>query len=390
MDGKQLLKERSEMLNNVFALKHNKRVMLGSNSYTWSILDAGYRLNEAEFDYDKLEKVTRLHHERYGFDIYTDVQNRNPVRVTALMGGGFTRVDDVTESVWCEDRCIMQDDEYMEFVEDPKKFYYTKLFRRYCKPDITIGELKVAVREFNLWAAGNVARNAMLVNEYGCLLYFRIFPQCPYEDIFQEYRGIKGAAMDLRRRKKELKALLDKKYELETYPTMLGGLEGTAGGYAGADTSVFEGYVAPITLAFLGHTAMNHKQFEELYWPYIKPTLDEVQKRGARVYIHMEGDGLRLADFFEDIPKGYILMHIEQDDPFEFRRRLPNIAIAGGMKTTLLGEKTQEECVAYAKKLIDEIGDGFVLDQDKMMSFRTDCKGENLKAVNDFARSYEF
>ena len=61
MDAKAMLRERQQMLDNVFQHRHNPRVMLGSNSYTWSILDAGCRLNDALYDYDKLEKVTRLH-----------------------------------------------------------------------------------------------------------------------------------------------------------------------------------------------------------------------------------------------------------------------------------------------------------------------------------------
>ena len=390
MDAKALLKERQEMITNVYNFDHNKRVMLGSNSYTWSILDAGYRLNEALYDYDKLEIVARQHHEKYGFDIYTDVQNRNPVRVTALLGGGKTHIDDVKESVYCDDRVLMQPDEYAEFAADTKKFYFTKAFRRSVKKDLTLGELKVAFREWDLWREANTRRNQMLINEYGALLYFCVFPKVPFENLYAQYRGIKGMSMDLRKHREEIIELLNVQYETESRPALLNALENGAGGYFSKIEGGFNGYVAPITYALLGHTILNRKQFEDFYLPHFRPAIDECIKRGVRLYIHAEGSILRFAEYFEDIPKGYILMHLEQDDPIEFRKRLPNIAIAGGMPVTLLRNGTKEECVEYARRLINELGDGFVLDQDKMMSFRQDCTSENLAAVNDFARNYFF
>jgi hypothetical protein len=83
-------------------------------------------------------------------------------------------------------------------------------------------------------------------------------------------------------------------------------------------------------------------------------------------------------------------MHLEQDDIFEVRKKLPNVALAGGMTTDLLGHSTKEQCVNYARKLIDTLGDGFALSQNKMMSFRNDAKRENVIAVNEFARSYQY
>lgn len=66
------------------------------------------------------------------------------------------------------------------------------------------------------------------------------------------------------------------------------------------------------------------------------------------------------------------------------------MALFGGMPCTLLGKGTQEECVDYAKRLIDELGrdGGFILSQDKMVSFASDCKPENLKAVSQLVHTY--
>ena len=78
----------------------------------------------------------------------------------------------------------------------------------------------------------------------------------------------------------------------------------------------------------------------------------------------------------------------EEDDIFELRRTLPNIALAGGMTTELLGGGTKAECLDYAKKLVDELGrdGGFVMGQKKMISYRNDAKSENVLAVQEFCR----
>ena len=57
MNGKAMMQERAAMVDNVYQFRHNKRVLLGSNIFSWAILDEGYRLNEALYDYDKLMTV---------------------------------------------------------------------------------------------------------------------------------------------------------------------------------------------------------------------------------------------------------------------------------------------------------------------------------------------
>ena len=62
----------------------------------------------------------------------------------------------------------------------------------------------------------------------------------------------------------------------------------------------------------------------------------------------------------------------------------------GGLTTELLSNGTPEECVAYTKRLCDELGKdgGFILSEGKMLSYRNDSKRENYKAVCDFVNSY--
>lgn len=84
------------------------------------------------------------------------------------------------------------------------------------------------------------------------------------------------------------------------------------------------------------------------------------------------------------------MLHLEQDDIFEARKHMPNIALCGGMTKAALYDGTKEQCIDLAKKLIDELGKdgGYMMSQNKMISFKNDAKAENLKAVCDFVNEY--
>jgi hypothetical protein len=379
MDAKAALQERTELFANVFQFKRNKRVPLGSNFFTWKFLDAGYKLSEALYDYDIIEKVNDEFHRRYQFDAYMDLGAMNPMRVTRALGGGFRTIDSTDEIIVTEDHHIMEREEYPELADNSLAFYWTKAFKRFCKPGITMGEMENAVKEFRAYIeySGKIINKH--INEYGAMMFGRNTIPTPFEAFFNAFRGIKEFSLDIRKCKTQVKEIMDNMFATVSEPVI-----------NRAITADYAGFVAPIMLGFLGHSVLSVDQYGELYWPYIKKALDAAIKHKKTVWCYCEGSMLRFAEFFQDIPRGVALMHLEQDDIFEVRKKLPNIALAGGMPTELLGYGTKEECVDYAKKLIDTLGDGFVLSQNKMMSYRNDAKRENLLAVNEFARTYQY
>jgi hypothetical protein len=379
MDAKAALQERTELFSNVFQFKKNKRVPLGSNFFTWRFLDAGYRLNEALYDYDIMEKINDEFYQRYQFDAYTDLGAINPMRVTQALGGGFRNIDPTGEIIVTEDHHIMEREEYPDLMNNSLGFYWTKAFKRFCKPGITMGEIENAVKEFRAYVEFSSKMIHKYINQYGAMMFGMNTIPTPFEGLFNALRGIKEFSLDIRKCKTQLKETMDLMFTAASEPIINRAI---AADYAG--------FVAPIMLGFLGYSILSVDQFGELYWPYIKKILDTAIKHKKPVWCYCEGAMLRYAEFFQDIPRGVLLMHLEQDDIFETRKKLPNIALAGGMPTDLLGHSTKEQCVAYAKKLIDTLGDGFVLSQNKMMSYRNDAKRENLLAVNEFARTYQY
>ena len=199
------------------------------------------------------------------------------------------------------------------------------------------------------------------------------------ENLFNIVRGIQGFSVDMRKDKGLLHAVLDALSEeflapniakLRTMP------KGPNYDYC------FDGQ-----LFFMAHTIMNNRQFEEFQWPIIKQILDVMVECDKHIRIYVQGKMMdRLAGYFADYPKGHFAFHLEGDDLFAARKALPNCALIGGIPVDTLGYSSKEECLNLTRSLVEELGadGGFILSQDKMLTYRNDAKAENLKAICDY------
>lgn len=379
MDAKALLNERKELFNNAFQFKKNKRVPLLANIGTWKILDAGYKFSEAIYNYDVMEKIQEEIIQRYQFDAYEDFGATNPMRVTRVLGTGFFKIAPSDEAILVDDHHLMERDDYQELANNSMNFYYGKAFKRYCKSRTTVGEIQNAVQEFCAFLDYAAKISDKFINQYGAMISGMNSVMTPFEELFCVLRGIKNTSLDIRKCKGQMKETMNAMFAEKITPELNKAFE--------AD---YTGYIAPVSLSFLGFSVLTVDQFGELYWPYVKKILDTAVKFKKPVYCYCENALLRFSEYFQDIPKGVLLIQLEQDDIFEFRKKLPNIALAGGMSLDLLGHGTKEDCVNYAKKLVDALGEGFVLSQNKWLCYRNDAKRENLLAVNDFIRTCQY
>ena len=86
----------------------------------------------------------------------------------------------------------------------------------------------------------------------------------------------------------------------------------------------------------------------------------------------------------EEDPKAFLYLQkaLQADPDSKYLKRL--------LVSSALANGTPEECVAYAKRLCDELGKegGFIFSEGKMLSYRNDANRENYKAVCDFVSSY--
>lgn len=357
-------------------MKHTDRIPYLSNAFTWKIHDSEFHMQEAVRDSQKMTKLQCDFHERYDFDAYMDLGARNPVRVLDALGNSYYEITDVGINV--VDHVLMEPEEYAEYAKNPAMFSWTRLMKRKF-PEVTGKNLQAALLEFLGHANFSMGVGQKFVEEYHCPSVYGganvVIP--PYEYFFQTTRGIKNMGRDVRKYKDQLLAAIEAQMQQSVLPGLQHALS--------QDSSM---YVCDTYMAIIGYGILSPKQFGEIYWPTVQTVLDLVGKAGKTMYIFCEGEMLRYVDYFRDIPKGRIVLHVENDDIFEVRRQLPNICLAGGMKTELLGNATPEECVAYAKKLIDELGDGYIFSENKMLSFKNDAKRENLLAVRNFVKEY--
>lgn len=378
-EEKTLLQERIELFDNAMHFRHNKRTPLHSNIVDWKYFEfftPGIDLNTIKRNYALNTKIHDEFHKKYQFDSYMDTGGlRNPVKIGDALGNHFHMIHgDVIEAF---DHSTLEREDYKGLAENLTATLWTKSMPNCARKGVTVGELKRALQEFiEVGTYGGYSSNRTL-ETYQALLLNKYNISSPMDYLFYGLRGIKDLSVDLRKCKSDIKGALDAIWELTGAPEL-----------EQCFSEDCEGYVANVDLGMLAHSILNRKQFEELYWPYMKKVIDKAIACKQTILLFCESDMLRFAEFFEDIPKGVIMVLSEQDDVFELRKRLPNLAVCGGMPTSLLGRGTKEQCVDYAKKLIDEMGDGFVLSQDRMLTYRTDATPENLLAVNEFVRNY--
>ena len=386
MNTREQLEHRKKLLDDAIRQRKMERVPHVSNFALWPVLDYGAKLSVACRDWDLMEKIQRSFMDKYQFDCSGMSATAgflcNPPRMLDSIGKGYNVFDDEAGTVMLEDFVLMLEDEYDDFVADLPGLIWNKLLPRKFERwgELTVGDFKEAIDEYVRFGNYMQHMSEVCVEEYGLPSSAGHMINMPgIEILFNNFRGIKGTSRDMRRIPDKVMQVVDYLdihddvvYNLfmETPPT---------------DTFAFGTFIG-----MLAHNFMSLSQFEKYLWPYLDKIIKAAVKADSTVFIFAEGVISRFYEFFQDVPAGHVAIQIEQDDIFEVKAKLPNICVVGGMTTQLLGDGTAKQCVDYAKFLCDELGreGGFILSQDKMMSYLRDAKSENLKAVCDFIADY--
>ncbi|MBQ9912068.1 MAG: hypothetical protein IJM49_03470 [Firmicutes bacterium] len=359
-----------------------------SSFMTWKIVDAGYRFSEALHDWDLMEKITVAFEDRYGFDCIREMGNRNPIKVVEGFGESKYIIDDENSFISAKDFVLMEPGEYDEVLHNKREYVYSKLLQRRFGKELAAATPEVmnkVVHEFKAYLDYNARINKRMLEEFGVPnMYGPGIGGSAMESVLNTWRGFKGTAIDLRRCPDKLDEVCQQQLENMTLPMYEMIRKGPDGPTPGCSFDTTGGGLA--------HTLLNRKQYERYYWPSIKPGLELLVEKNKTSYWFCQGDYRPFMDFFQDLPKGHLCIHVELGDIFEMRKQNPNIAFAGGIPMTMLGGGTPQECVDLTKKLIEEVGrdGGLVLSQDKMCSYPKDCTRENLSAICDFVQNGDY
>ena len=387
MNGKELKAQRVKLFRDAANFKKTDRVPHFANVVTWKVFDAGHTLDEAMTNFDLMEKCVLHFLDKYPVDSILDVGIRNQFNVTEAFGEGSYYYYD-KEVVGIHDHAHCTVETLQEYMDDPTRYAWEVILpKKYGEAweNKTTEVWKKTFSEY-LKYTKFVLHMAKVMDRYGLP---GLSPNNPMkgavvpavETLMSDLLGIQQLSIAMRRNGDLLDAFIER-WEKERMEPIYAKIRKAKGP---DDVHCFDS-----SILMLAHTVMNKKQFERFYWPYLKKLLDVYAEKKMNVRIFTEGSILRFAEYFADYPKGLLTFHLEQDDPFEFRKALPNVAIMGGMTTDLLSNGTPEECVAYAKRLCDELGrdGGFIFSENKMLSYRNDAKPENMLAVCDFVNEY--
>ncbi|MCL2151041.1 MAG: hypothetical protein FWH50_02305 [Coriobacteriia bacterium] len=384
MNPTEQLEQHKKLVDDAIRQRKMERVPHLSNFALWPVLDYGVTLSAACRDWELMEKVWRAFMDKYRFDCSGTLGAFfcNPPRMLDRIGPGYNVFDDEAGTVMLSDFDLMQPEDYDYLLTDLPGLVWNRLLPRKFERwgQVTVGDFKEAIDEYLRFTSYMQRMDKVCVEEYGLPSMAGHMINMPgIELLFNNFRGFRGTSHDIRRipdKVMQVVEMFDAKDDV-VYNIFL---EKPA-----SDTYAFD-----TVIGLTSHNFLSTSQWEKYLWPYVKRVLDAAIQTDSTVFIFAQGVISRFYDYFQDVPAGHLAIQIEQDDVFDFKAKLPNVCVVGGMSTQLLGSGTVKQCVDYAKFLCDELGreGGFILSQEKMMSYLRDAKPENIKAVCDFVADY--
>ena len=387
MKAKELKASRIQLFRDAANFKKTDRIPHFANVVTWKVFDAGYTLDQAMTNFDVLEKTVTHFLDMYPVDAVLDVGIRNQFNVTEAFGkGGYYYYNEEVIGIHDHAHCTV--DTLEQYLDDPTRYAWEVILPKKYGEDWekkTTAVWKKTFKEYMNYVKF-ILHMSSVTGKYGLP---SLSPNNPMkgaivfgiEELMSNLLGIQQLSIAMRRSPDKLDSFIERWDRERIDPVIEKIKNGEGPNYK---------YCFDSSILMLAHTVMNKKQFERFYWPHLKKLLDAYAEKEMNIRIFTEGSILRFAEYFKDYPKGVLTFHLEQDDPFEFRKALPTVCIMGGMTTDLLTNGTEEECVAYAKRLCDELGKdgGFIFSENKMLSYRNDAKRENMLAVCKFVDQY--
>lgn len=388
MDMKKLEKERIDLYKTTVKREiEPSRILHQACVFNWRYIDAGYNLNDVLCDYDKMYDANIRFMQQYPHDIYPELGWRNPLKVTRALGNNTWIINEAGDELSIQDNCFMNYDEYDELIKDPMKFLWEKFVPR--KNEKLRGTdsgtaVEVSIKEYNELGKylGRITKAAK--DEFGVASMaspsqsrFSSY-DAGHELIFNVLRGLKETSKDARKDPEKFKTAIQRIEEVfvKPYYDELYKME------SGSDMNSYcdQQYV------MLSHSILSPNQFGTFYWPFLKQMGDYAAAKDKIIYIFLESDSERFWDYFQELPKGHFIFAIELDDAAKMKKKLTNVAIAGGFPVFYLSKKSPEDCINKAKELMDTLapGGGYIMQVDKTLAFRNDAKPENLRALCQF------
>jgi len=284
-----------------------------------------------------------------------------------------------------EEQAFMKPDEYDQLIDDPTGFLFNIWLPRVSADVSATGE-PTSYRNNLSFLKGGMAmltyfnafgkQNELLRSESGTVSAISGILKAPLDILADKLRGYIGLCMDLLERPDKVLAACEALMPHLLYVALSG---------ADPDKNV------PIGLWMHRGCVpfVSREHFEKLYWPTLKPIIEEIWARGHQVLFYAEGDWNAHLDSFSELPDQSIVYHVDMGDIFEVHKAIGHkFCISGGIPNYLLSLGTEDEVRDSCKKVIDGVArdGGYIMDASAII--QNDAKVENVKAMTDFTREY--
>lgn len=279
----------------------------------------------------------------------------------------------------------MKSDEYDELIDDPTSFLFNVWLPRFTDHIKAPGEPVTFSHNMALLNGGlllmsynlaNARQGELLRSETGTVPAIAGLLKAPLDILGDKLRGYVGLSRDLMEKPDKV---------LMACEALMPHLLHFA--LAGADPNKN----VPITIWMHRGCVpfVSLKHFENIYWPTLKPIVEEIWNKGHQVLFYAEGKWGRHLKSFAELPDKSIIFHVDRDDIFEVNRVLGHkFCISGGIPNYLLSHGTPDRVREYCKKVIDEVAQdgGYIMDASAII--QDDAQVENIRAMTEFTREY--
>jgi len=283
-----------------------------------------------------------------------------------------------------EEKAFMKPDEYDMLIDDPTAFLYNVWLPR-VSTEIAGGDassyrgklalVKGAIAMNEYFNAFNTQVERMR-REAGVVSAIAGILKAPLDIIADKLRGYIGLVKDLHRQPEKV---------LEACEALAPHLTKVALMTADPAKTVPIGFW--MHRSYVPFISMKH--FEKIFWPTLRPIIEELWSHGHQVLFYAEGDWTPHLETFAELPEGSIIFHVDRTDILEAHKKLGRkFCLSGGLPNYLLSFGTPDDVRRYCKKIIDTVASdgGYIMDASAII--QSDAKVENIKAMTDFTRRY--
>lgn len=388
MDKEQLYQQRLKRYVQAMQNKKPDRVPIRPFVAEFAAKYAGFSCQEVSYDYNKAFEAACQCAADFDWDaivpnmvyVWTGLTQAIGLRYYGIPGQDMPPDRGFQYREPPENNAFMRSDEYDLLIEDPTHFLYNVWLPRVSTEVSEMGE-PTSYRNNLSFVKGGMAMLSYFMSfgpqiqrlrtEFGMPSSISGIFKAPFDIIGDKMRGYLGLTMDVFERPKKVLAACE---ALMPHLCHIG--------LSGADPE------KNVPIGFWMHRGgvpfVSMETFKQMYWPTLKPIIEEFWKHGHQTLFYAEGKWYPHLDSFLELPEGSIIFHVDQDDVFEVHQKIGHkFAISGGIPNYLLGYESPDEVRRFCRKVIDEVArdGGYIMDASAIM--QNDTRIENIKAMTE-------